>query len=114
MKDKQYFVLNDLEELEGKEFLWKNQYNTEIFSSFLLLLPCCSSTFQQTNVEIVQNDSEDNLLNSRIQSLHRLLEVDSHGEEDWSVSSTLSDWWANNLVVQYQSKFFPNKYGFCR
>ena len=61
MKDQQDCVLNDLEELGGKEFLMKNQYNTEIFSCFLLLLPLCSSTFHQTNVENAQNASEDNL-----------------------------------------------------
>ena len=80
-------------------------YNTEIFSCFLLL-PWCSSTFHQTNVENAQNGSEDNLLFSRIQSLHHLPEVGYHDEEDWSVSSTLDSWWANNLVVQYRSTFF--------
>ena len=30
----QDIVLNDLEELGGKEFLLKNQYNTKIFSLF--------------------------------------------------------------------------------
>ena len=82
MKDQQDCVLNDLEELGGKEFLQRHQYNTEIFSCFLLLLPCCSSTFHQTNVEIAQNGSEENLLFSRNQSLHHLLEVDYHDEED--------------------------------
>ena len=83
MKDQQDCVLNDLEELKGKEFLvLMDQYNTEIFSCFLLLLPFCSSAFHQTNVENTQNGSEDNLLFSRIQSLHHLLEVVSHDEED--------------------------------
>ena len=50
---------------------------------------------------------------SRIQSLHHLLEVDYHDEEEWSVSSTLDNRWKNNLVVQYRSKFFPNGYTFC-
>ena len=76
MKDQQDCVLNDLEELGDKEFFLIDQYNTEIFSCFLLLLPCCSSTFHQTNVENTQNGSEENLLFSRIQSLHHLLEVD--------------------------------------
>ena len=60
-----------------------NQCNIDIFSCFLLLLlPCCFSTFDQTNVENAQNGSEDYLLISRIQSLHRLLGVDFHDEED--------------------------------
>ena len=106
MKDQWDCVLNDLEELWGKEFLLKDQYNTEIFSYFLRLLPSCSSTHHQTNVDIVQNDSEDDLFISRIQSLHHLLEVDYHDEEEWSVASTLDHQWRNNLVVQYQSIFF--------
>ena len=35
-----------------------------------------------------------------------LSEADSHDEEDWSVSLTLNNRWANNLVVQHQSKIF--------
>ena len=106
MKDQWNCVLKDLEELGGKEFLMKDQYNTEIFSCFLLHLQLCSSTFHQTNVENAQNGSEDNLLISRVQSLHHLLESDWHDEEDWSVSSTLDNRWAINLVVLYRSKFF--------
>ena len=65
-----------LKSLEIKEFLVLiDQYNIEIFSCFLRLLPLYSSTFHQTNVEIVQICSEDILLISIIQSLHRLLEV---------------------------------------
>ena len=109
MKDQWDCVLNALGELGGKEFLLKNQCNTEIFSCFLRLLPWCSSTFHQTNVENTQNGSEDKLSISTIQSLHRLLEVDSHDEEDWSVSLTLNSRWTNNLVVQYRSKFFPQQ-----
>ena len=83
MKDQWDCVLNDLEELGDKEFrVLLDQYNTEIFSCFLLLLPLCSSTFHQTNVENAQNGSEDNLLIFRIQSLHLLIEVDYHDEED--------------------------------
>ena len=83
MKDQQDCVLNDLEELGGKAFLvLKNQYSTEIFSCFLLILPWCSSTFHQTNVEKKQNGSEENRFISRIQSLHHLLEVDYYDEED--------------------------------
>ena len=83
MKDQRDCVLNDLEELGVKEFLVPmDQYNIEILSCFLRLLPLYSPTFHQTNVENAQNDPEDNLLLSRIQKLHRLLEVDDHDEEN--------------------------------
>ena len=79
-----------LEELEGKEFLvLTDQYSIEIFSCCLRLLPVYSSAFHQTNVDNSQNRSEDNLLISRIQSLHLLLEVDHHDEEECSAVSTL-------------------------
>ena len=82
MKDQWDCVLNDLEELGGKEFLvLTSQYNIEIFSCCLRLLPFYSSTFHQNNVESSQNRSEDNPLISRIESLHLLLEVDHHDEE---------------------------------
>ena len=62
MKDQRDCVLNDLEELGDKEFLvLMDQYNIEIFSCLLRLLPLYSSTFHQTNVEIVQDRSEDDL-----------------------------------------------------
>ena len=83
------------------------RYNIEIFSCFLRLLPFDSSTFHQTNVESTQIRFEDNPLISRIQSLHLLLEVDHHDEEEHSVVLTLGKRWANNLLAKYQSKFFP-------
>ena len=90
MKDQWDFVLNDLEDIGDKEFLvLMDQYNIEIFSSFLRLLPLYSSTFHQTNVESTQIRSEDTPLISRIQSLHPLLEVDDHDEEEYSVVLTL-------------------------
>ena len=82
MKNQWDCVMNDLEELGGKEFLLKDRYNIEIFYCFLLLLPLCSSTFHQTNVEMAQDRSE------------------------------LDNRWKNNLLVQYRSKFFPNGYSF--
>ena len=86
MKDHWDCVLNDLEELRDKEFLvLMDQYNNEIFSCYLRLLPFYSSTFHQTNVESAQIRSEDNLFISRIQSLHLLLEVDDRDEEEYSV-----------------------------
>ena len=76
-------VLNDLEELGDKEFLvLSSQYNIEIFSCHLRLLPLCSSTFHQTNAESSQIQTEDNLFISRIQSLHLLLLVIDHDEEE--------------------------------
>ena len=87
-----------------------NQYNTGILCCFLLLLlPCFSSTFRQTNDDNTRNVSEDCLLFSRIQSLHHLLWVDFHDEEDESISSTLHNRRLNILLVQHQSKFFPQK-----
>ena len=83
-----------------------DQHNIEIFACFLRLLPLYSSTFHQTNVEIAQDNSKDNLLISRIQSLHHLLEVDDHDEEEHSVVLTLGKRLANNLLAQYQSKIF--------
>ena len=70
MKDQWDCVLNDLEELGGKEFLiLMDQYNIEIFSCFLRPLLMYSSTFHQTNVESAQNRSEDIPLFSKIHSL---------------------------------------------
>ena len=66
-----------------------------------------SSTFHQINVEIAENRSEDNPLISRLQSLHGLLEVDDHEEEEYSVVLTLGKRLAHNLLAQYQSTFFP-------
>ena len=100
--------------LGEKEFLvLMDQYKKEIFSCVLRLLPLCSSTFHQTNVGFCHSGSEDNLLISRIQSLHLLLEVDYHDEEECPIASTLDNPWTNNLVVQYRSKFFLNEYSFC-
>ena len=108
MKDQWDCVLNDLEQLGDKEFLvLMDQYNIKIFSRFLSRLPLYSSTLHQTNVEIVQDGAEDNLSFSRIQSLHRLIEVDGHDEEEYSVVLTLGNHLANNLLAQHQSTFFP-------
>ena len=83
-----------------------DQYNIEIFSCCLRLLPFYSSTFHQTNVESAQIRSEDNLLISRIRSLHLLLEVDHHDEEEYSVVLTLGKRQAKKFLAQYQSKIF--------
>ena len=54
-KDQWDCVLNDLEELGDKEFLvLMDQYNIEIFSCCLCLLPSCSSIHHQTNIESAQ------------------------------------------------------------
>ena len=84
MKDQLDCVLNDLGELGDRVFLvLMDQYNIEICFCFFSLLPLCSSTFHQTNVEIAQNGSEDDVVISRIRSLHLLLEIDDHDEEEW-------------------------------
>ena len=67
-----------------------------------------SSTFHHTNVEIVQDRSEDIPLLSRIQSLHRFLEVDDHDEEEYSVVVTLGNRLEDNLLAQHQSTFLPD------
>ena len=86
---------------------WDCVLNTDISFLLHLLLPSMLSIDCHTNKEFVKIDSEDDLLISRIQLLHHLLEVDYHDEEEWSVASTLDNRWWNNLVVQYRSKFFP-------
>ena len=69
-------VLSDLEEFGDTKFLvLMDQYNIEIFSCFLRLLPLYPSTIHQTNAESSQDHFEGILIFSRIQSLHRLLEV---------------------------------------
>ena len=84
-----------------------DQYNTGIFSCCLRLLPLCSSTFHQTNVENAQDRSEDNPIFSRIQWHHLLLELIDHDEEEYSVVLTLRNRQENNLLAQHQSTFFP-------
>ena len=93
-----------LQTSEVQDGSWWISTITGIFSCFLLLLPCCASTFRQSNDDKTQNDPEDNLLFSRIQSLHHCLEVDFHDKEDWSISSTLESRRTNIFVIQYQSK----------
>ena len=85
-------------ELGGTELFLMNQYNTEIYSCFLLLLPCCSSTYYQTNDDNTRNKSEDCLSFSRIELLHRLLGVDFHDEEDESMCLTLHNRRLNILL----------------
>ena len=98
-------ILNDFGVLGGTELLPKNEYNTEIFSGVLLLLPCCSSIFRDTNDDKIRNVCEDHFLISIIQSLHHCLEEDFHDEEDWSISSSRLNRRVNILLVQHQSKF---------
>ena len=67
VKDQWDCVLNDLEELGDLIFLVLTfRYNIENISCCLRLLPFCSSTFHQTNVEIAQIRSEDIPLNLQI------------------------------------------------
>ena len=80
----------------------------KFFSCCLRLLPFCSSTFQQTNVEIAQNRSEDNLIISRIQSLHL-----SRGKWPWRRRvlscfghwvSEIRDWGPGSIQVHILSQ----------
>ena len=64
-------------------------------------------------MKIAQDRSEDTPLISTIQSLHHLLDVDDHDEEEYSIVLTLGERLANNLLAEYQSTFFPDGYGFC-
>ena len=82
------FVLNNLEELGDKEFLvLTGQHNIETFSCCLRLLPSCSSTYRQTNVESAQISSEGHVSVSRIRSSHLLLEVIVHVAEQFFFKS---------------------------
>ena len=114
MKDQWDYVLNDLQEFGGKEFLLIDRYSTEICSCFRLLLSWCFSTFHQTNAENAQNGPEDDFLMSRFQSLHHLFEVDYHDEEYWWVSSTL-DIIDGRIILWFNvgPSSFPNKCRFC-
>ena len=99
-------VLNDLGELESKEFLvLTNQYNIEIFSCCLRLLPLCSSIQHQTDIENAQICSEYHLSVSRIQSLHLLLKVVLLVEEECLFFLPLDKLDRIELLVQYQSIF---------
>ena len=62
VKDQWDCALDDLQELGNNEFLvLTRQYNIEIFPCCLRLLPSCSSTFHQTNIESAQIRSEEHL-----------------------------------------------------
>ena len=100
-------VLNDLEELEGKQFLvLTGQYNIEIFYCCLRLLPSCSFIHHQTNIESTQICSEDHLSVSRIRSHHLLLEVVLRVEKECLFFLPLGMLDRIELMVQYQSTFF--------
>ena len=61
LKDQWIASWMTLNSSEIKNFLsWTSQYNNELFSCGLRLLPFYSSTVHQTNVEIAQDRSEDN------------------------------------------------------
>ena len=94
---------------QRSELFLRRQNNSGIFSYVLLLLQCFSSNFRQTNDDKTQHDPWDNLLFSRIQSLHHFLEVDFHDEEDGSISLTLDNRIATVFLVQLQSKFSPEE-----
>ena len=107
VKDQWDYVLNDLGELEGKEFLvLTDQYNMEIFSCCHRLLPSCSSIHHQINIERTQIYSEDHLSVSRIRSHHLLLEVILRVEEECLFFLPLGTLDRIEFLVQYQSIFF--------
>ena len=108
MKDQWDCVLNDLEELKGKEFLvLTGQKSVETFSCCLRLLLFYSSTVHQTNAESCQIRTEDTPSISRIQSLHHLLEVIFRVEEECLIFLPLGKLDRSEFLVQYQSMFFP-------
>ena len=79
-----------------------------LLKSFLVasrLLPSCSSTFHQTNIESAQMCSEDHLSVSRIRPHHLLLEAFLRAEEECSVFLPLGTLDQIELLVQYQSIF---------
>ena len=107
MKDQWDCVLDDPEELGDQEFIvLMDQYSTEIFSFLLLFLPCCSSTFRQTNVESAQIRSEDNFLILQNSIAPSSLEVDHHDEEEYSVVLTLGKRYPKKFLALHQSKIF--------
>ena len=106
VRDQWVCVLNDLEELGGKEFLvLMDQYNIEIFSCCLRLLPSYFSTYHQTNIESAQICSEDHLAVPRIRSPHLLLGVILRAEEECLVFLPLGTLDLIELLVQHQSIF---------
>ena len=95
-----------LKSSEMKNFLvLTDLYSIEIFCCLRLLLSY-SSIQNQTSVESTQTRSEDNLSVSRIQSLHLLLDVFDHDEEECSVVLTLGKRCATKFLALHQSKIF--------
>ena len=84
-----------LKSSESKNFL--SWWVSTKMKSFLVSSAFCHCTlpFHQTNVENSQIRTEDIPLFSRIQSLHHLLEVDDHDEEEYSIVLTLGNRLAN-------------------
>ena len=96
-----------LKSSEVKNFSWRISTILKYVLVSSAFCHCTLPLFHQTNVEIAQNGCEDIPLFSRIQSLHRLLEVHDHDEEENSFVLTLGNRFANNLLAQHQSTFFP-------
>ena len=115
MKDQWDCVLNDFEELGGKEFLVSiGRYNIEIFSCFLRLFAMLLFHFSSDQWWQYKKCFWDYPLFSRIQSLHRLLEVDDDDEEEYSVVLILvSDgriiFWLKIIPLS-----FPDGFSSCR
>ena len=99
-----------LKSSEVKSLVLMDQYNIEIFSCYLRLLPFTLPHFHQTNVESAQICPKDNPLISRILSHHLLLEVILRAEEEClfflPLGKLLGKLDRIELLVQYQSMFF--------
>ena len=106
MKDQWDCVLNDLEELGDKEFLvLTDQYSIEFFLVSSAFCHCTLPLFIRPMLRSFKMVLKI-IFFSRVQSLHRLLEVDDHDEEEYSVVLTLGNHLANNLLALHQSKIF--------
>ena len=102
-----------LESSEVKNFSWRI---STILKSFLVSSSSCHAAlplFIRPMLRIHNMVLKIIFFISRIQSLHHLLEVDYHDEEDWSVSSTLKSreriFWSFNI----SPSSFPDRYSFC-
>ena len=106
MKGQRDCVLNDLEELVDQDFLVLIDHHN-IKKNFLWPPPPAIVLFHISSEQCREfSSTEDNLLISRIQSLHLLVEVNCHDEEEYSVVLTLGKRYANKFLALHQSKIF--------
>ena len=117
MKDQWDYVLNNLEELGDKEFsVLMDQYNIEIFSCCLRPFATCTLPLLIRPMfglhNIVPKIHTPSI--SRVQSLHHLLEVDDHDEEEYSVVLILVSDWRIIFWLNISPLFLSNWYSFCK